>query len=96
MNYLKDALAKERYQSKILDHHFERAMIVDRKILLQNKDKPSTQRNLPLVLTFNKTLPNIKNVSDKHWHTLSIDKNLRKILIKDRSLSIEEITIQTN
>ena len=82
MNYLKDALVKEGYQSKTLDHHFERAMIADRKILLQNKDKPSTQRNLPLVLTFNKTLSNIKNIIDKHWHTLSIDKNLRKIFDK--------------
>ena len=52
-------------------------MNVDRKLLLENKEKPSTQENLPLVLTFNKTLPNIKNVIDKHWHILSIDENLR-------------------
>ena len=74
---LKDAFIKRGYQSKILDHHFERAMNVDRKLLLENKEKPSTQENLPLVLTFNKTLPNIKNVIDKHWHILSIDENLR-------------------
>ena len=59
---LKDAFIKRGYQSKILDHHFEKVMSVDRKILLENKEKPSTQENLPLVLTFNKTLPNIKNV----------------------------------
>ena len=34
------------------------------------------------MLTFNKTLPNIKNVIDKHWHTLSISKNLRKVFYK--------------
>ena len=28
---LKDAFIKRGYQSKILDHHFERAMSVDRK-----------------------------------------------------------------
>ena len=44
---LKDAFIKRGYQSKILDHHFERAMSVDQKILLENKKKPSTQRNLP-------------------------------------------------
>ena len=38
-------------QSKILDHHFERALSVDRKIQLENKEKPSPQENLPLVLT---------------------------------------------
>ena len=41
-------------------------MSVDQKILLENKEKPSTQGNLPLILTFNKILPNIKKVLDKH------------------------------
>ena len=55
---------------------------VDRKILLENKEKPYTQENLPLVLTFNKTLPDIKIVVDKHWHILSINENLRKVFDK--------------
>ena len=42
------------------------------------KWKLSTQRHLPLVLTFNKTLFNIKNVIDKHWQVLSINENLQK------------------
>ena len=79
---LKDAFIERAYQSKILDHHFERAMSLDRKIMLENKEKPSTQRNLPLVLTFNKTLSDIKNVIDKHWHILSINENLRKVFDK--------------
>ena len=73
---LKDAFIRRGYHSKILDHHFERAMNVDRKMLLENKEKTSTQGNLPLVLTHNKTLSNIKNVIDKHWHILSINENL--------------------
>ena len=71
-----DAFIKRGYQSKILDHHFERAMNVDRKILLENKEKRS------IVLSFNKILPNIKNVIDKHRHTLSHDQNLRKVFDK--------------
>ena len=63
---LKDAFIRRGYQSKILDHHFERAMNINQKILLENKEKSSTQGNLLSVLTFNKTLPNIKNVIDKH------------------------------
>ena len=78
----KDAFIKRGYHSKILDHHFEGAMNVDRKLLLETKEKPSTQGNLPLVLTYNKTLPNIKNVIDKHWHILSINENLRKVFEK--------------
>ena len=64
------------------DHHFERVLSVDRKILLENKEKSSTQGNLPLVLTFYKTLPDIKNVIDKHWNILSINENLRKVFHK--------------
>ena len=52
------------------------------KILLENKEKPSTQGNLPLVLTCNKTLPNIKNIIDKHWYILSINQYLRKVFDK--------------
>ena len=76
---LKDAFIKRGYQSKILDHHFERSMNIDRKILLENKEKPSTPGNLPLVLTFNKTLPCTKNVIDKHWHISYINENLQKV-----------------
>ena len=60
---------------------------VDRKILLENKEKPSTQGNLPLALTFNKTLFNIKIVVDKHWHILSINENLRKVFDKRPSIA---------
>ena len=74
MKGLKDAFIKKGYYFQRLDHHFERAMSgADRKILLENKEKPSTQGNVPLLLTFNKTLPNIKNVVNKHWHILSIN-----------------------
>ena len=49
-------------------------MSVDRKIiLLENKEKPSSQGNLPLVLTLDKTLANIKNDIDKHWYILSVN-----------------------
>ena len=52
--------------------------------MLENKEMPSTQGNLPLVLTFSKTLPNIKEVIDKviDWHILSINEHLRKVFDK--------------
>ena len=67
-------------------------MSVDRKILLENKEKPSTQGNLPLVLTFNKTLPNIKNVIDKHWHILSVNESLRKIFDENSFIAYRRST----
>ena len=47
------------------------------KILLSNGAISlnfGTQENLPLVVSFNKTLPNIEDVIDKHWYNLSIRK----------------------
>ena len=79
-----------------MGHHFERVMSVDQSMLPENKEKPSTQGNLPLVFTFNKTLPNIKTVKDKHWHIPSINENFEKFLIKNHLLLIEEIPICTN
>ena len=77
---LKDAFIKRSYKPELLDYQFEGAMRVDRKVLLQTKDKPATQENLQLVVT----LPNIKNVIDKHWHILSINKKFKKFLTKNR------------
>lgn len=52
------------------------------KILLSNGAISlnfGTQENLPLVVSFNKTLPNIEDVIDKHWYDLSIRKKFKKI-----------------
>ena len=45
---LKETFIKRGYQSRIPDHQFERALSVDRKALLENKEKQPTQSNLPL------------------------------------------------
>ena len=53
-------------------------MLIDRKTLLQTNEKPPTKGNLPLKITFNKTLPIIKHVIDKYWHILSINEKFKK------------------
>ena len=53
-------------------------MRVDPKEILQTEEKPATQKNLPLVVTFNKTLSNIKKLIDKHWHILVINEKFKK------------------
>ena len=54
LNDLKDASIKSGYHFEILDHHFEIAMNVDWKILLENKQKPPTEGSLSLVYSYNK------------------------------------------
>ena len=87
-----NGLIKRGYQSKILDHHFERAMSVNKKILLENKEKPSTQGTVPLVLTFKKRSPHIKNRIYQHWYILSINENLPKVFDKRPFISYRRNT----
>ena len=53
-----------------------------RKTKRKTKETPATQENLLLVVAFHKTLPNIKNVIDKHWHILSTHKKLKNTFDK--------------
>ena len=68
-------------------------MNVDRKILLENKKTPYTQDNLPLVLTFNITLTNLKTVIDKHSHILSINEKLQNVFDKRPFIAYRRNTI---
>ena len=68
--------------AELLDYHFQRAMCVDQKALLQTKEKPATHESLPPVVTFNKMLPNIKNTVDKNLHIASIIQRLKKAVDK--------------
>ena len=55
---LKGAFIKRGNNPESLGYYFERAMRVDRTVLLQYKEKPATQENLQVV-TFKKALPNL-------------------------------------
>ena len=62
---------------ELLEYHFKGLMCIDQKVLFKTKEKPATQLNLPLEVTFNKIIPIITNVNQKYWHILSIhEKNL--------------------
>ena len=45
-----------------------------RKLAEQNKSEKGSY--LPLSVTYNKTLPNIKNILQQYWHLLKIDLTL--------------------
>ena len=66
---LKDTSIKRGYKPELLDYPFKRALQVDPEV--QSTKKRAIPENLP------KTLPNIKNVIDKHWHILSIDEKFK-------------------
>lgn len=52
---LKQAFMKQGYQDQFLDKQFDRLFTIQKKSLLKTKLNSSTNQ-IPLVLTFNKTL----------------------------------------
>ena len=46
---------------------------------LVSQSKLQTRANILLVLTYNRSLPNIGKVVRKHWNILSIDKSFKEI-----------------
>ena len=74
---------KRSYKTKLLDYHFERAIRVDQKTLLQTYEKPATPKKLLLVVTLTKKLPIIKNIIDKNCHIPSIHGKFKKAFDKN-------------
>ena len=69
MEILKSNFNKRGYPEKILQQQLIKAKTTDRKELLKEKEKISSQR-VHFTTTFNKNLPAINSVLDKHWHLL--------------------------
>ena len=44
---------------------------------LLNKIKTSNTERLPLTVTYNRTLPDLKTIIDKNWHILQIESKLK-------------------
>ena len=80
---LKDQFKARGYKESLLEEAIERANSKDRKELLRPRSKQSVKAPLTLVTTFNKTLPNLKNVLAKNWDLLSINKDIAKKFTKE-------------
>ena len=75
---LKERLLNQGYNKKSIDQQLSKVKTIDRNELLKEKthDKES-QNKTPLVLTYNRFLPNINNVVWKQWSILNICKTLQ-------------------
>ena len=54
-----------------------RAISIPRNELL-NKNKTSNTELLPLTVTYNRALPDLKTIIDKNWHILQIEPKLKE------------------
>ena len=58
---MKQNLGK-KYNEDNLNKQMENVDLTEGKELLQNNEKSNSKKNIPLVLTYNRTLPNISEV----------------------------------
>jgi hypothetical protein len=66
---LKYLLKKRGYNNASINHCFNKASYIDRKDLIQYKEKKTNNR-VPLVITYHPALSNLSNIVRKHWTTI--------------------------
>ena len=74
---LKESFINRGFKEKFLDTEFQRLSEIETDALLTPKSKEKDQKIIPFITTYNKTLSNVKQIINKHWHLLQINSNLR-------------------
>ena len=77
LQVLKESFINRGFEEKFLDTEFQRLSEIKRDALLTPKSKEKDQKRIPFITTYNKTLPNVKQIINKHWHLLQINSNIR-------------------
>ena len=75
---LKDQFKARGYNAELVSEAIQRAATKDRREILQPKPKEDKKAPLTLVTTFNKSLPNLKNIVSENWGVLSINNKISK------------------
>ena len=73
VNTIRDQFVKRAYEKTLIENQIEKFAKLDRSVLLAEKNKSKKALRLPLSVTYNRTLSNIKNILQQHWHLLKID-----------------------
>ena len=68
----------------MVNEEIQKATNQDRTRLL-NKEKTETRNHLTLCITYNKNVPNIKTILEKHWQILNVNPELQKVFDKPLS-----------
>ena len=74
-------LEKRGYKSDEVSTGIERAANMERSTLLTYKEKVN-QRRTPLILTYNRKLPNLKRILDETWSHLQINPTERQKFVE--------------
>ena len=77
LQVLKESFVNRGFKEKFLDTELQRLSEIERDALLTPKSKEKDHKRIHFITTYNKTLPNLKHIINKHWYLLQIHSNLR-------------------
>ena len=75
---MKEEFKARDYNEALVNDCIQKATSKNRKELLHPRPKEKGKTPLTLVTTFNKALPNLKNIMDKNWNLLGINKDVSR------------------
>ena len=75
---MKNQLLNKGYKESMITEEIQKVNNKQR-IQLLNKEKTPPTNRITLSITYNKTLPNIKGIIEKHWHILHVNSDLEKV-----------------
>ena len=86
---MKKKLLERKYNEDNLNKQMEKVDLIERKVLLQNNEKGNSKKNIPLVLTYNRMIPNISEVVRKNWHILQINTEFRNMFVNKPTIAFK-------
>ena len=90
LQVLKESFINRGFKEKFLDTEFQRLSEIETDALLTAKSKEKDQKRIPFITTYNKTLPHLKQIIDKHCHLLQINSNLRTAFEQDSLIAYRQ------
>ena len=81
LSQLKSTLISRGYNEDHINDQFDKVNTIDRETTLRYKEKSHKLMKTPFITTFNKQNPNIKQIIDKNWNLLKLDKQTAKAFI---------------
>ena len=75
---LRNKLIERGCKQQETNEGIERTKTLDRKKLLEEKAKKQSNR-MPLILTYNRTLPNVKRAISNNWNLLHINQEFKDV-----------------
>ena len=66
------------YKASYLKGKIDKAKSFDRAVLLNYSKVPKNGNYIPLVISYNRTAPNVSKIMQKHWPILQINNGIRK------------------